>query len=917
MLKVSNQKPLRRLTRQKQKHNPLRVSMTILAIVLTSVMFMTLFTVFSTVINSFEEQTFKRVGGNFHGTFKSVTADTMGKLSNDPLIKSYGQRLLIGIVNDERVKKMAIEIGYKDTIEAQSTYSMPTTGHLPEEGTHQIACDTTLLKKLGVTPEIGQSFSLTYNMYDRTAGYLDTTTPHTLTDTFELSGYWDASDVTPAHQVIVSKDYTINQLTTYTNMKTPQDLRWDLNVFFNNDHNINNKMLKVLENHGYQPEDRGLDNYVSMGVNWGYMDTQLFQNLDFSMVLTIVVLLAIMILTGYLMIYNIFQIAVITDIQFFGLLKTIGMTQKQIKRMVYQDALRLSLFGIPIGLIIGSLIGTVIAPIVLSTTSYQGHAVSGLNLYTIAFTTIFALLTVFISTRKPAKKAAGITPLEALNYNQETDKKKNSRRGKSKAKKHQQEKVSPPSTNRGHHGMLFLMAKNHLLRHKKRSVIVVLSLTLSIVLFQFIINFTSGFDEESYLENSTVADYQIGSMYYFQVGNTFNNLFTLSDSDFQAITEGLQGVTNICKVYGQTIPTYESTTPDIVKAKYTYYDNDVENANAIVETLEKDPNHEGQVFDNMQLYGMDQNALNKIKLLDGDLSPLNDPNAHAIAIIASLDDYGKPVEGTPWSPWVKIGDEVTVRYTHKTIYKELDTGKLKENPETISGGYELVSQDYQDVTYKVVALVGVDHNMTYRYYGSHAYILGADQFIGDSKTDNLLYALVDTDDTADNANETFLKDYTTKVNDDLDYESKQSILDEFKKFESMFVLIGGLLTFIIGLIGVLNFINVMITSIITRKQELAMLEAVGLTKSQMKKSLIYEGLLMTLSSGVMSLIITLVTIPLFKGSFGQLLWFYKFHLTLTPLAMMIPTFAVLGFLIPLILTKVMLGQSVVERLRRS
>ena len=50
----------------------------------------------------------------------------------------------------------------------------------------------------------------------------------------------------------------------------------------------------------------------------------------------------LIVLTGYLIIYNIFQISVMKDIRFYGLLKTIGTTGKQIKKIIRRQALLLS-----------------------------------------------------------------------------------------------------------------------------------------------------------------------------------------------------------------------------------------------------------------------------------------------------------------------------------------------------------------------------------------------------------------------------------------------------------------------------------------------------------------------------------------------------------------------------------------------
>ena len=54
--------------------------------------------------------------------------------------------------------------------------------------------------------------------------------------------------------------------------------------------------------------------------------------------------LLLIVFTGYLIIYNVFQISVTNDIRFYGLLKTIGTTPRQLRRiMPRQQALLLSL----------------------------------------------------------------------------------------------------------------------------------------------------------------------------------------------------------------------------------------------------------------------------------------------------------------------------------------------------------------------------------------------------------------------------------------------------------------------------------------------------------------------------------------------------------------------------------------------
>ena len=58
----------------------------------------------------------------------------------------------------------------------------------------------------------------------------------------------------------------------------------------------------------------------------------------------------------------------------------------------------------------------------------------------------------------------------------------------------------------------------------------------------------------------------------------------------------------------------------------------------------------------------------------------------------------------------------------------------------------------------------------------------------------------------------------------------------------MMYILGGGVGLVLALIGILNFINVMCTGVMVRKMEFAMMESVGMTKKQMRRMLILEGL---------------------------------------------------------------------------
>ena len=130
------------------------------------------------------------------------------------------------------------------------------------------------------------------------------------------------------------------------------------------------------------------------------------------------------------------------------------------------------------------------------------------------------------------------------------------------------------------------------------------------------------------------------------------------------------------------------------------------------------------------------------------------------------------------------------------------------------------------------------------------------------------------------------------------YESKQKWLDEFNGLTGLFTLVGGVLTMVVGVIGILNFVNATLTGIVTRKREFAIMEAIGMTKRQLTRMLMLEGLyyagftiLCSLAGGCL-LSVTLVRI-LADG-----MWFMEYQFILLPMLIVFPILLLLGVLVP-------------------
>ena len=882
-MKVSNGRTIRRLGWRSMKAAKTRNLIAILAIALTTVLFTSLFTIAMSINDGFQQSNFRQVGGFSHGGFKYLTEEQFNELKDDPRIDQWGLRRFLGMPTTVPFNKSHVEVSYADANYAHWAFCDPIEGRLPEEGTDEAATDTAVLELLGIEPEIGAKFTLTFDVDG-----------HTTTQTFTLCGWWEYDEAVVANQVLIPEsrvDAVLDEVGVTPPGSNGMIGTWNLDVMLKSgSRHIEQDLSQILADHGYQSETAG-DNYIDTGVNWGYTGAQLSDNLDPIVVAAIAAMLLLIIFTGYLIIYNVFQISVTNDIRFYGLLKTIGTTPRQLGWIIRQQALTLSLAGIPLGLIAGWFIGGQITPAIVS--QMEGIVpVTSVSPVIFIGAALFSLVTVLLSCRKPGRAAAKVSPIEAVRYTEG---------GTTKRK-----------TKKGRGGVSLLsMAWANLGRSRSKTAVTVTSLSLAVVLLTVTVNFANGFDMDKYVSNFTASDFIVADAGKFQ--NSVLD-FTADMAVPQSVIDDINaqgGITDGGVIYGQTFGALEYVTEDWFRQnKERFYTP--EQMDNLIRLTER--NEEGLLADRIQLSGMSDFALDHLTVLDGDLSKLYEDGGRYVAAVYADDDYGSAEVD---SHWARLGDTVTVRYVEETAYVDPDTGTAYASPEDVPAGANWVAQPvkYRDVEYEVAALVTVPSAFSYRYYGADEFILNDQTFLRDSGTSDVMYYAFDTTDEANDAMEEFLRDYTENVNPQFDYESKALYAAEFEGMRSMFQLCGGALSFIVGLVGVLNFFNAILTGIIARKREFAVLQSIGMTGRQLKAMLVYEGLFYALGAAVISLILTLALGPVAFTAVGSLFWFFTYRLTLTPFLIVVPVFALLGVLVPLAVYRSVSKSTIVERLR--
>ena len=125
---------------------------------------------------------------------------------------------------------------------------------------------------------------------------------------------------------------------------------------------------------------------------------------DFTLMAGVI---ALVLISGYIVIQSIFRISINDKIRSYGQLRTIGATPKQIKRIVKNEGRKLGSIGILIGTVLGVCGGFLLFSKGFNAVSY---------VTTVILTLISSWIMVSISIRKPVKIAAGISPIEAVRF---------------------------------------------------------------------------------------------------------------------------------------------------------------------------------------------------------------------------------------------------------------------------------------------------------------------------------------------------------------------------------------------------------------------------------------------------------------------------------------------------------------------
>lgn len=837
MFKVDNKKTIRQLSISSFKASRMRNLFAVVAIVLTTVLFTGLFTITSSLLSSIEESTMRQVGGSSHGSFKYLTMEQYDNLKNHPSIKGISYSVVLGIAENKELAKRPSEIRYAyDEMEAKMSFSLPTAGRLPEND-DELATDTIVLEQLGIPAELGQKVTLEYSMNG---------VKHR--DTFTLVGFWQGDKLMMASQVWLNQGYVEKQLENYI-PADKNDAIGTINssVNFANSFNIEGKLLKVLADRGYAPDE------IAIGINWAYTGNS--SSIDAGAVMGGILAILMIVFCGYLIISNVFFISVAKDIRFYGLLKTIGTTGKQIRSFIRRQALLLCAIGVPIGLVVGCAVGALLTPIVLSIINTNVIKVY-LNPIAFAAAALFAILTVFISIARPSKIAARVSPMEALRSTDGVQKSNKIRKKSSSVK-------------------LWSMAHGNVFRNKKKAILVTISLSLSLIILNSAYSMANSLDMDKYLSNMISSDFAVGDVSHFNVHMDYTNQETLS-SQFLTELTAKNGIETMSNIYFAE-PTADidprlMNLPTRAAKELEIEDKWLEN---MIQSL--------QAPELIQhIYGVDENSFGKFTVFSGtiDYDKLATGN---YVIAAPYDEEGK-------LNYYDIGDTVKI-VNEEGASKEYEVLAIAQIPYSISNQHT--------------------HPITPEFY------FASEVFLEDIAKKAPMLTTLDVADQDEAAMEAYLSNYCNNNDSNMDYRSKGSFVAEYENMVHTYQTVGIVLSLLVAGIGIMNFINTIVTSMIARKRELAMLQSIGMTIKQTQKMLVYEGLVYTVLTAIFALTMGSVLGSMGVSAISGGASYLSSYFTVAPSLICLPVLAFISILVPYISGKTMNKNSLVERLRES
>lgn len=724
---------IKKLSYTQLKNNRLKKGLSIFAISLATFLISSVLLLLSGII-VVNQNGGNSITGSYHALIPNVTYSQFESLSKDQRVESCGLTSHIESLQFDN-NKLNVSFSNNDSLSLNGLSI--SEGKMPTKE-NEILIEKEFLASQNINTKIGEQITIPFS--DKVTN-----------NKFTITGYLKTSTKgtnRSLYAAMVSEKY-FDKLNGWNKLSPAVMLKVNSNNL-SSSNDIKNLVLSILK-----------DNNMNQSPSFNEAFIKLSQP-SILMILSAIVGLAIIIIASVLVIYCIFYISIINSIKSYGQLRTIGMTSKQIKKLINREGNLLAVIAIPIGLILGVVFSYLLIP--------KGFKFSSL-VWISPVVIVLTYITVRISIRKPAKIASTVSPIEASKFESNNQ----------LSYKHNFNKLTP-----------FSLACNQLIRYKKKNLLTLLSISLTGVL---LIGFSSILSS---------IDAREMSLSGFKRGQ-----FVIKINDFELRENPLEKI----QVNNPLTEEVYKQLKQISGLKKIEIDKHLPASNNL-----KSNESDAEIIG---FYKEDMPLLEKCN---------NEKSLPKYDALVSKDKIvvGRPSDFEEYFGFkAKIGNIVTLKIfdgnTSRNVDFEiaavLDESKIENNGDKI---------DMLILPVDSMNRIS-DANLIYQYV---------------VKVDNNFENLAEKD-----------IEQILLLNPKLGYNSLSSAISQNENFlqSSKLVLIS--IIILIGCFSIMNLLNTILTGVLVRRKEFALMRSVGMSKSQLFKMVYFETLIVVVSGLVLSVIL--------------------------------------------------------------
>ena len=799
MLKNNNQAVVKRLAKNNLKSNRRRSLSMVLAIMLSSFLLFSVFTVGATYLKMQRQQNIRLNGAEFDAIMYGISEEQKEILEENSTVEQYGVVMVSGVVAEtEADKTPGVGLLYADDTYWKKMMAPArkfVKGHYPVEE-NEVMVTEDALKKCGFSDKkIGDEITFVYEINEKREA-----------KTFRISGIWDGYGDTD--NFYMSKAFCDKQ-------------KLDA-VYYGRCHISFCKKWMSDEAQQAFIDSMKLKKSQRLFYVYEYGNaTEIFLGLSGIALVTV--------LSAYLLIYNIMYLSVAGNIRYYGLLQTVGMTGRQIRQLMQKQLLWIGGIGMLAGILIGAGTSFFLIPVVVKTfvsAKEMGAVQVTFHPIIVLLTVLLTGCTVWYAGRKPTKIAVGSSPVEALEY----------RVVSSVRKRHKTRKGS----------LIVRMALEQLTRNKKKTMVTMLSLAASLSVFLCLITLLHTQSAREYSYNYMGLDMVLKN-------DTINNMVLNRAAEGEEQIQGVHPILNeeLLNEIRQT-DGVEEVFPTITVPTIVPWEKEVTDVwmREFYETWMSIPYE-----DDMEEYQQHPENFGSslVGITEEDFRALN----------AEME---QPVDEEAF-----LSGKTCILYRHGLF--GLDEKELR--------GKQISCEEYvhpeNTRTFEIAGMTDVGDYVSLLGFPPTMIVIDDAVKAFTEKPIVFRVGIRYAEEYHKETEDAILSNIEESPNKtDFSWDSKIEQAENVKAAQGHMMEIGFGIVLILGIIGVMNYINTSVGNMQSRQKEISIMESVGMTERQVKKMLVWEGIFYT--GGVLFLTLTVgigITYAIYQtmNYMGAKFWF--------------------------------------------